>query len=69
MQLQKKIKRILHKEYPQEKAWKGFIYWWLAANGYDYDIQPSLVEFTDGSKDGRIDVIAWPLGTQSRHEA
>ncbi|MDD5544691.1 MAG: AIPR family protein [Acidobacteriia bacterium] len=68
MQLKDKIKQILHKEYPEEKAWKAFIYWWLAANGYEYDAGRSLVEFTDGSKDGGIDVIAWPLESQSRKE-
>jgi hypothetical protein len=68
MQLKDKIKQILRKDYREEKAWKAFIYWWLAANGYEYDARRSLVEFTDGSKDGGIDVIAWPLEIQSRKE-
>ncbi len=68
MKLSGKIKRILRKEYPKEKAWKAFIYWWLDANGYEYDVRRSLVEFTDGAKDGGIDVIAWPIESQSRKE-
>jgi len=68
MHLKDKIKQILRKEYPEEKAWKAFIYWWLAANGYEYDARRALVEFTDGSKDGGIDVIAWPIECQSRKE-
>jgi hypothetical protein len=68
MQLKDKIKQILRKEYPNEKAWKAFIYWWLAANGYEYDTMKSYVEFTDGAKDGGIDVVAWPLEIQSKKE-
>jgi hypothetical protein len=68
MQLKDKIKQILRKEYPEEKTWKAFIYWWLAANGYEYDAMKQFVEFTDGSKDGGIDVIAWPLEIQSKKE-
>lgn len=68
MNLKSKIRRILRKEYPKEKAWKAFIYWWLDANGYEYDVRPSLVEFTDGARDGGIDVIAWPIESQSRKE-
>ena len=63
-----KVKRILRREYPKEKAWKAFIYWWLDANGYEYDVRRALVEFTDGAKDGGIDVIAWPIESQSRKE-
>lgn len=68
MQLKDKIRQILRKEYPSDKGWKAFIYWWLAANGYEYDARRSLVEFTDGWRDGGIDVIAWPIETQSRKE-
>jgi len=68
MQLKDKIRQILRKEYPSDKGWKAFIYWWLAANGYEYDARRSLVEFTDGWRDGGIDVIAWPISTQSRKE-
>lgn len=68
MKLTGKLKRILRKEYPKEKAWKAFIYWWLDANGYDYEVRRSLVRFTDGAKDGGIDVIAWPIESQSRKE-
>lgn len=67
MQLKDRIKRILIKEYAGEKGWKAFIFWWLAANGYEYEVRPSLVEFTDGWKDGGIDIIAWPLENQSRN--
>lgn len=68
MQLKDKIRQILRKEYLGDKGWKAFIYWWLAANGYEYDARRSLVEFTDGWRDGGIDVIAWPIETQSRKE-
>jgi hypothetical protein len=68
MQLKDKLKQILRKEYPNEKAWKAFIFWWLAANGYEYDAMQAFVEFTDGAKDGGIDVIVWPLEIQSKKE-
>jgi hypothetical protein len=66
--LKNRIQKILRSEYPDEKSWKGFIYWWLEANGYDYDIRRDRVNFVDGSGDGGIDVIAWPIETQSRNE-
>jgi hypothetical protein len=68
MQLKDTIKQILRKEYPGEKAWKAFVYWWLAANGYDYEIRRERVNFVDGWRDGGIDAIAWPLENQSRNE-
>ena len=37
MQLKDRIKQTLKKGYVGEPAWKAFIYWWLAANGYDYE--------------------------------
>src|ERR1039458_3420683 len=64
MQLKDKINDILHKEYPREKRWKAFIYWWLSAHGYDYAPYSDLVKFTDGPHDGGIDAIAWPLEKQ-----
>jgi len=68
MQLKKKIGLILKKEYVGEPRWKAFIYWWLTANGYDYDLRRASVNFTDGQHDGGIDAIAWPLENQSRSE-
>jgi hypothetical protein len=68
MQLKDRIKRTLKKEYVGEPAWKAFIYWWLAANGYDYEIRRERVNFVDGWRDGGIDAIAWPLENQSRNE-
>jgi hypothetical protein len=69
MQLQEKIKRILLTDYVGEKRWKAFIYWWLAANGYEYEIRrDDHVRFVDGWRDGGIDAIAWPLENQSRKE-
>lgn len=68
MQLKKKIGLILKKEYVGEPRWKAFIYWWLSANGYDYDLRRASVNFTDGQHDGGIDAIAWPLESQSRSE-
>jgi hypothetical protein len=50
MQLKEKISLILRKEYAGEKRWKSFIYWWLSANGYDYDIRRANVNFTDGTR-------------------
>jgi hypothetical protein len=68
MQLKKKINLILKNEYAGEKRWKAFIYWWLSANGYEYEIRQTNVNFTDGQHDGGIDAIAWPLENQSRSE-
>jgi hypothetical protein len=68
MQLKVKIKQTLKKEYVGEPAWKAFIYWWLAANGYDYEIRRERVNFVDGWRDGGIDAVAWPLENQSRNE-
>jgi hypothetical protein len=68
MQLKDRIKQTLKKEYAGEPAWKAFIYWWLAANGYDYEIRRERVNFVDGWRDGGIDAIAWPLENQSRNE-
>ncbi len=68
MILKSRIGPILKKDYPNEKAWKAFIYWWLAANGYDYEINKDRVIFTDGAKDGGIDAIAWPLESLSGRE-
>jgi hypothetical protein len=68
MKLKDRIRQILRKEYPREKGWKAFIYWWLAANGYEHDDRSSRVEFTDGPHDGGIDVITWPLESQSRND-
>jgi hypothetical protein len=66
--LKSRIQKILRSEYPAERNWKGFIYWWLEANGYDYDVRRDRVDFVDGSGDGGIDVIAWPIESQSRNE-
>jgi len=68
MQLKDRIRATLRKEFPEEKAWKGFIYWWLAANGYEYSDHQALVSFVDGASDGGIDAVAWPLEAQSRKE-
>lgn len=69
MQLKETIRETLKKEYAGEPAWRAFIYWWLAANGYDYEIRrDERVKFVDGWCDGGIDVIAWPLENQSRNE-
>jgi hypothetical protein len=68
MQLKEKITRILRKEYSGKRPWEAFVYWWLSANGYDYEVQPSLVKFVDGPRDGGIDVIAWPLENQTRND-
>lgn len=66
MTLKQTITGILDKEYPGQKHWKAFVYWWLTANGYDYGPRPASVEFVDGWRDGGIDVIAWPLENQAR---
>src|SRR6266704_2902254 len=68
MQLKDRVRQILRKEYTGEKAWKAFVYWWLAANGYDYEIRRERVNFVDGWRDGGIDAIAWPLENQSRND-
>ena len=68
MHLKDKIKKILHKEYADEPGWRAFIYWWLSATGYEYDDRRGLVEFTDGQRDGGIDVIAWPVQSHSRKD-
>jgi hypothetical protein len=68
MQLKDRFKRTLKKEYVGEPAWKAFIYWWLAANGYDCEIRRERVNFVDGWRDGGIDAIAWPLENQNRNE-
>jgi hypothetical protein len=66
--LKGRIHKILRSDYPGEPAWKAFIYWWLAANGYDYEIRRDRVSFVDGTRDGGIDVVAWPIESQSRNE-
>ena len=66
MQIKERIRQILRKEYPNEKGWKAFVYWWLSANGYEYDGRRSQINFVDGSGDGGIDVVAWPLENQTR---
>jgi len=63
--LNARITEILDKEYAPLKHWKAFIFWWLSAHGYDHDLQPSTVKFTDGPNDGGIDAIAWPLESQT----
>ena len=63
-----RITQILDKEYPAKKHWSAFIYWWLSAHGYDHDLQPSSVKFTDGPNDGGIDAIAWPLESQTLNQ-
>jgi hypothetical protein len=68
MHLKERIQAILRSEYPNDRGWKGFIYWWLSANGYDYEVRRDRVSFVDGSGDGGIDVIAWPIESQSRNE-
>ena len=40
-------------------TWKGFVIWWLLANGLDFRGRHDY--WTDGAKDGGFDVIAWPL--------
>lgn len=49
MTLVGKLRRILRKEYPKDKAWKALIYWWLAANGYFKTAEADLVT-VDNSK-------------------
>lgn len=68
MHLKERVKTILREEYSDEKAWKAFVFWWLAANGYDYDVRRDRVNFVDGARDGGIDAIAWPLDHQSRND-
>jgi hypothetical protein len=68
MQLKDRIKEILRKEYAGERPWRAFIYWWLAANGYAYEIHSESINFVDGPSDGGIDVIAWPLENQGRND-
>lgn len=68
MQLKERIRGILRKEFPGDKHWRSFIYWWLAANGYDHESRRGLVDFVDGAGDGGIDAIAWPLDNQARNE-
>ena len=63
--LKTRVTKILDKEYSKHPHWKGFIFWWLSAHGYDHELQPNTVKFTDGKKDGGIDAIAWPLPNQT----
>lgn len=68
LRIRKTIKQILRKHYSGIKPWKAFIYWWLAANGYDYDVRREhRVRFVDGRQDGGLDAIAWPLENQSHN--
>lgn len=48
----------LRKEYPADPQWRGFVKWWLDANGYDYRGRIDLL--VDGCGDGGIDVVARP---------
>lgn len=68
MQVKEKIKKLLHNGFSGQPAWKGFIFWWLAANGYEYEIRSENVSFVDGSSDGGIDAIAWPLEKQGQDD-
>lgn len=68
MQLKDRITNILRKEYSAEKRWKAFVYWWLSANGYEYDQARDHVDFVDGWRDGGIDAVAWPLERRGRDE-
>lgn len=61
MQFQSTIRSHLRKEFSDFPHWKGFIYWWLSALGYDHTSQPNQVKFVDGAHDGGIDVVALPL--------
>jgi hypothetical protein len=68
MRLKHRVRDILRKEYPSEKHWKAFVYWWLAANGYESERAADHVNFVDGWRDGGIDAIAWPLEKHGRDE-
>jgi len=56
--LTERLGSTLKQNFPKP-AWKGFVIWWLLANGLDFRGKNDY--WTDGSKDGGFDVIAWPL--------
>lgn len=49
---------MLEQNFPKP-AWKGFVIWWLLAKGLDFRGKDDY--WTDGTKDGGFDAIAWPL--------
>ncbi len=51
---------VLDQEFPGVPKWKSFAMWWLIAHGLDYRGRGKNY-FVDGSGDGGIDVIAWPV--------
>jgi len=63
--LKTRVTKILDKEYSKHPHWKGFVFWWLSAHGFDHELQPNTVKFPDGKKDGGIDAVAWPLPNQT----
>jgi hypothetical protein len=51
---------VLDQEFPGVPKWKSFALWWLIAHGLDYRGKGKDY-LVDGSGDGGIDVIAWPV--------
>ena len=54
----KQLSDLVTEEFPDLRSWKGFIFWWLRAEGFDYSPISDQVKFTDGASDGGIDAVA-----------
>ena len=58
--LLEELEPILKHEFPGIKTWRSFAQWWLFAHGLDYRGKEKDY-CVDGSGDGCLDLIAWPL--------